>query len=273
MKNSSFDDFIFENKNKSYGAYVLRQNYNSNLSKGILITIPIFVFLALSPKLYSFIFKKEIVPVEIWKEIFLYSSEIEIPVKKVIHQEIKKEVKSIPKTKPEIKYTAVEVVRNDDPQPEKAPPTVEELQQNTTSTTTKAGDSDGIEIQTDSGEKNFNVTGNTFIPVENENTLYHYTDEMPSFPNGQAAMIRYLQNNVRYPLMAAENSIEGRVVVNFIVTKTGDIRNIKLIRGIGGGCDEEAIRVIARMPKWNPGKNHGTPVNVTFTLPIVFKLR
>ena len=84
--------------------------------------------------------------------------------------------------------------------------------------------------------------------------------------------MKYLADNIKYPKKAKDNNIEGRVFVNFVVEKDGSINEVKVLRGIGGGCDEEAVRVINSMPKWKPGKQEGKPVRVYYTIPIFFKL-
>jgi len=100
--------------------------------------------------------------------------------------------------------------------------------------------------------------------------IFTYVEQMPTFANGDVNA--YLSKNIQYPAAARENNISGRVIVNFIVSEDGSISDVTIVRGIGGGCDEEAKRVVAGMPKWKPGKQNGRPVKVRFTLPILFKL-
>ena len=97
-------------------------------------------------------------------------------------------------------------------------------------------------------------------------------EEMPSFPGGQEALMKYLAEHMKYPEKAAENGIYGTVYVTFVVEKDGSISNPKIIRGIGYGCDEEAWRVVKGMPNWTPGKQRGKEVRVQYNLPIRFKL-
>jgi TonB family protein len=97
-------------------------------------------------------------------------------------------------------------------------------------------------------------------------------ESMPEFPGGLSAFMKYLQENIKYPDDAKDAGIQGRVYLNFIVEKNGSISNIKVIRGIGAGCDEEAVRVVKNMPKWKPGMSKGQPVRVSFNLPIKFSL-
>ena len=105
-----------------------------------------------------------------------------------------------------------------------------------------------------------------------EKDTYVIVEEMPAFPGGDKALRQFVSNNLIYPIKAREAGIQGTVYVTFIVDKKGYIRNIKIIRGIGGGCDEEAVRVVKLMPKWNPGTQNGKPVNVKFNLPLNYSI-
>ena len=106
----------------------------------------------------------------------------------------------------------------------------------------------------------------------NADTVYTIVDQMPQFPGGEQALMDFVSKNVKYPEEAKNKNIAGRVFVSFVVEKDGSINEVKVLRGIGGGCDEEAVRVIKSMPKWKPGKQKGQPVRVNFQMPFVFKL-
>jgi len=95
---------------------------------------------------------------------------------------------------------------------------------------------------------------------------------MPDFPGGDSTRLRFLSENINYPTLAREAGIQGVVYVTFVVEKNGQIRNVKVLRGIGGGCDEEAVRVVESMPNWIPGKQRNVPVRVQFNMPIRFVL-
>ena len=119
-----------------------------------------------------------------------------------------------------------------------------------------------------------------YIPIEvdddeevEEAQIFTVVESMPSFPGGDKARIRFLNENIAYPTMARESGIQGRVYVTFVVERNGIVTDVKILRGIGGGCDEEAIRVVKAMPRWIPGKQRGKPVRVQFTLPIKFTLQ
>ena len=108
---------------------------------------------------------------------------------------------------------------------------------------------------------------------EEANAVFMNVQEMPSFPGGDAARKKYLARNLRYPSQAAENGIQGTVYVSFVVKTNGSLSDIKIIKGIGGGCDQEALRVVKKMPAWNPGYQNGRKVAVLFNMPVYFKLQ
>jgi TonB family protein len=110
------------------------------------------------------------------------------------------------------------------------------------------------------------------VPSETDNEPLQYVEQMPEFPGGINGLMKYLSNNIEYPLYAEKNGISGRVIVQFIINKQGYVRNVRVIKGIGGGCDAEAIRVVTIMPRWKPGIQKGKFVSVYFTLPIIFNL-
>lgn len=106
-----------------------------------------------------------------------------------------------------------------------------------------------------------------------EAEIFTVVEQMPEFPGGAAEMTRFIQKNIKYPMMARESDIQGRVYINFVVEPDGSVSNVTVMRGIGGGCDEEAVRIVNMMPKWNPGKQRGIAVRCSFTVPIVFRLQ
>ncbi len=106
-----------------------------------------------------------------------------------------------------------------------------------------------------------------------EAEIFTVVESMPEFPGGAEEMMRFIAQNIKYPPIARESGIQGRVFVNFVVEPSGAVSNVKVLRGIGGGCDEEAIRVVQSMPKWTPGRQRGKAVRVSFNLPVRFTLQ
>jgi protein TonB len=118
-----------------------------------------------------------------------------------------------------------------------------------------------------------------YVPVEVEEEevveqeIFQIVEEMPAFPGGEAKLMEYVAKNIKYPQIARETGIQGRVFVGFVVEPDGSVSNVKVLRGIGGGCDEEAMRVVKSMPKWKPGKQRGKAVRVSYQIPVFFKLQ
>ena len=106
-----------------------------------------------------------------------------------------------------------------------------------------------------------------------EQEIFQIVEEMPAFPGGEAKLMEYVGKNIKYPQIARETGIQGRVFIGFVVGPDGSVSNVKLLRGIGGGCDEEAMRVVKSMPKWKPGKQRGKAVRVSYQIPVFFKLQ
>jgi TonB family protein len=112
----------------------------------------------------------------------------------------------------------------------------------------------------------------TLVDRPDNDSIYNIVEQMPQFPGGDPAMFEFISKNVKYPQKAKDEGIQGRVFIQFVVEKDGSVGEVKLLRGIGGGCDEEGIRVVKSMPKWTPGQQAGKAVRVLYTLPIFFKL-
>jgi protein TonB len=124
------------------------------------------------------------------------------------------------------------------------------------------------------------VTQETVVEVQpvkeeviDEPEIFLIVEEMPGFPGGEAQLVKFLSENIKYPAIARENGITGTVFVTFVVGPDGTVKDVKVLRGIGGGCDEEAKRVVMAMPKWKAGKQRGKPVSVQYNLPIRFTLK
>ncbi|MBU1368327.1 MAG: energy transducer TonB [Bacteroidetes bacterium] len=164
-------------------------------------------------------------------------------------------------------------------QPTPPPPSKVPLQQITLLTMVE----DDEEVETDlliQAEIDQETVLPEFIPIERppeeetivEKEIFLIVEQQPEFPGGDAARLRYFASEIKYPQQARETGIQGIVYVSFVVEPDGSVSNVKILRGIGGGCDEEAIRVVRSMPAWKPGKQRNVPVRVQFTLPVKFTL-
>ena len=134
---------------------------------------------------------------------------------------------------------------------------------------------DNVDIDVSASQNT--AVANYTPPVENEDVqeqqIFVIVEDPPHFPGGEPALMKYLNTHIRYPDLARESGIQGTVYLSFVVEPSGNIDHVKVLRGIGGGCDEEAVKVVKEMPKWTPGKQRGKPVRVAFHLPVKFTLQ
>lgn len=138
-------------------------------------------------------------------------------------------------------------------------------------------ETESIEVNTeDDKEQEVVIAAPVEAPVEEEEeeVVFVVVESMPEFPGGQQALFKYLSENVKYPVIAQENGIQGRVICQFVVNKDGSIVDVEVVRSGGdASLDKEAVRVIKSMPKWKPGKQRGKAVRVKYTVPVNFKLQ
>jgi protein TonB len=110
-------------------------------------------------------------------------------------------------------------------------------------------------------------------PKEEETKVFDVVEQMPSFPGGDAELMKFLSTHIKYPVVAEENGIQGRVIATFVVERDGSISDVKVIKSVDPSLDKEAIRVLKSMPKWIPGKQNGSAVRVKYTVPVTFRLQ
>ena len=188
----------------------------------------------------------------------------------------KQSIDNLQKTVEVIEEEMVEITKQEQPkvQPPQPKPQVTQIQ--VVEDDVEVEDEIDINAEVDQDEV---IEEYEFTPPEIEEEeiveaeIFRVVEEMPEFPGGSAKLMEYIQKNIKYPMMARESDIQGRVFVNFVVEPDGSISNVAVLRGIGGGCDEEAVRVVNSMPKWKPGKQRGSAVRCAYTVPIIFKLQ
>ncbi len=267
MKTNNFsretmDDIVFEHRNKTYGAYSLRKMYNQNMSKGLFFSCTLFSLLFLYRPSVNEVISKEICEFHLQEIHEVY-----------INHTIPKyypPIQSQTATRSEIFRVVPEETKIVEIPEEKEPPVQSNSNTSEQGTAFGTGESQGNNTGEGTALENPNIEEEPI--VEKPNINYTYAEVMPEFEGGYEALLKYLQKNIKYPSIAKENQIEGKVVLNFVVNTEGDLSHVSVIRGIGGGCDEEAIRVVSAMPKWKPGRHNGKTVPVRFTLPISFRL-
>jgi protein TonB len=246
-------EILFEHRNKSYGAYIIRRQYTRNVFVALLITILlVFTFIAF-PYISGF-FQKQITAKS--KTTGLVILEEPPPIDKVTPP-------PPPLVEPPplhtIKFTPPVIVP--DAEAEEPPPTQDEIKNIQVSTVSQEG-ADIIDLPTNDIMKEEIVEDKIFTIVE----------EMPHFPGGDKELLQRLAR-INYPITARENGISGAVYLSFVVEKDGRIKDAKILKGIGGGCDEEALRVLMTLPDWIPGKQNGRPVAVRSSVRVNFTLQ
>lgn len=256
------NDIVFEGKNKQYGAYYLRINYNKSMAFSLIISSSFFFALASLPSIVNhFDDAKEKIEPNLHTQVFVLPQP---PVTKLI--EIPKEIPDIQPEKQalkSVKFTAMKAVDE---------PSKENIDLAALKNKEKIGES------TENGKEGFieipDGTKNTAIVKPEIETPLNYVKVMPSFPGGAEAMNEFIRNNVYYPQIEKEMGISGKCYVTFVVEKNGAITNIKILQEVpdGPGYSQSAINVIKKMPKWIPGKQNGDPVRVQFILPIYYTL-
>ena len=261
-------DIIFDNRNKAYGAYELRQTYNTTILKAMATTVLLASLLFALPKLYAHFFP------EVVKGI----TQIEIAptdISKLIEDVFDRKKIDPPKPsgssdKPTAKFGTVASVA-DKSTPQDSIATVEDL------TTADVGD----KFNKGSGEKDGTAgSGNgkeqvTEKAVTNTTEIYNgaTVEVMPEFPGGEAALMKFLQNNVVYPDRERDLEIQGKVVVGFIIDETGKVIEAKPIKEVSYGLDKESVRVVNLLPNFKPGMQAGRPVKVRYVLPMKYELK
>jgi periplasmic protein TonB len=260
--NSNWCDIVFEDRNKEYGAYELRKGYSRNALLGIVFAIVIFSLGVSAPLVVKLLEGIETVEND-FKVTEVTTLEEPPPIDE--KQPPPPPVEPPPPLKSTIKFTPPKILPDEEVPDEEPPPTVEEMKEVDAGAKTLEGSADGVDLSLLEGN------GNEIIDDAPEQ-IFLSVEEMPEFPGGEAGLFKYIQENVKYPAIARENQVTGTVYVDFVVDKEGKVTNVKLRRGIGAGCDEEAIRVIKSLPKYKPGRQNGRPQQVQFTVPIRFNL-
>lgn len=264
-------DIVFEGRNKMYGAYELRINYHKRAKRALAVCVilaGVFITIPLLANIFADEEKNTKLVICNYPLSTLPKTEVKNEVKKNKETKQVEDVKTIKNTTPEI--TITETVNDDDKMPTK-----DELKDAVSGVNTNENGENTNPVGDDIGEKKVNSEDGTIVNdniEEAESTPLVFVEVYPEFPGGDDAMFKYIQSRLNYPRLAVENSIEGKVVVEFVVNEKGEIHNTRIVRGLKYGCDDEALRVINGMPLWKPGKQNGKPVAVFYTLPIQFTL-
>ncbi len=265
---------IFYGKNKEYGAYVHRKKVNSNMLKSLILGMGLStVFYILPSLLKKFDKEKANDIVQVQVEITPYS-DLMAPPPLPVDEKPAEAVLEPPKVATQ-KYVKPALKPDDQVLDEELIPTVSELKTANPGRMTQEGSGD---IHAD--YKPVVVPDSAPhpkpspppAPPPKKEEIFTYVQKFPKFPGGDDELQRFIAENIVYPVLALETGIEGVVVVQFVVDTKGKIKDIVVVRDIGGGCGQAAIDVVNLMPSWEPGEQNGRPVTVRYTLPVRFKL-
>lgn len=267
-------DMVFDGKNKSYGAFQLRKGTSGRNIKSLII-------LVIAAALVGGFLAWKVIEQKQAEQQAAYMEALELSkLQKEAKKQEKKEVvkpkvepkKEIPVARQTQKFTAP-VIKKDE--------LVKE--ENQIKQMDKLDDKVAVGTENHEGTKDRNVEAvrndiavNTPPPAPKEevtNKVFDVVEVMPSFPGGQGALMSYLNSHTKYPVVAQENGVQGRVTVSFVVERDGSITDVHVVRSVDPSLDREAARVVSTMPNWQPGKQNGSAVRVKFNVPVQFKLQ
>lgn len=275
LTTNRWTDLIFAGRNQAYGAYRLRRstpkrNLMSILSIAALAAIIIAVFWI--KRAYDSYAAAHVKVEQVNELSALQKQEKKAKVERkepIIQkkQEVVKEVKS------SIKFVAPVIKKDNEVKPEEQMKTQDELNETKTAIGALT-----VEGNSDKGEVLKVAQRVADEPVEApkkevENKVFDIVENMPEFPGGMGALNKFLRENVRYPVVAQENGVQGRVTIQFVVEKDGSVSDVKVAKSVDPSLDKEALRVVKSMPKWIPGKQNGAAVRVKYMVPVTFRLQ
>lgn len=270
--NNNWVDLVFEGKNQEYGAYQLRKDTGRRNVKALLLTLATIIAIgflvwakvAIENQLNS----RVAIETDVELSKLAQKKETKVERKEPVKIEMEKQV--VEKVKSSVKFTAPEIKKDNEVNPEDEIKSQDDLSKTNTaigSFDVKGNDEEGGEVL-----KAQQVAIDE-APKEEETKVFDVVEQMPSFPGGDAELMKFLNTHIKYPVVAEENGIQGRVIATFVVERDGSITDVKVIKSVDPSLDKEAIRVLKSMPKWIPGKQNGSTVRVKYTVPVTFRLQ
>lgn len=269
---NEWTDLVFEGRNQSYGAYKLRKGTAKRNVWALIIVGLAAALLYLGLQLQKMAEANKKVEntqaVELAK-LNTEKKEAKVEKKEIIKQEPEKVVEQV---KSSVKFTAP-IIKKDSEVKEEDEIKLDEVQKSD-----KAVGAFTVEGNDEVGGAVLKAKENIAAPeppkhVVEETKIFTVVEQMPMYPGGDAALMGYLRDNIKYPTVAAENGVQGRVVVGFVVERDGSITDVNILRGVDPSLDREAMRVVKSMPRWNPGKQNGSAVRVKYQVPVSFRLQ
>ena len=264
-------DIIFEGRNKEYGAYALRRGTAKRYNIALICIVAAIIAIVGCAGLYQLATAgQDKVAVTEVTQLSKLKKNAEVKQKeKVVKIEKPQEIQAV---KSSVKFTAP-VIKKDEEVDEK------ETLKNQEDLMNAQGSVSIADVKGNDEENGKDIADLKTITVQappeevQEEKVFDVVEQMPDFPGGMSALMQYLNKHIKYPVVAEENGIQGRVIVTFVVEKNGSITDVQVVKSVDPSLDKEAVRVVKSMPNWIPGKQNGQSVNVKYTVPVMFKLQ
>lgn len=264
-------DIVFQGRNKVYGAYQLRRGTSKRNIVSMIFVAAVAAVAYLGLAAYNSYQEAQKAKFEAEMEASLLEAKKEAKVEKKTKTPKVEQVQKVEKVKSSIAFTPPVIKKDSEVKPEEEMKTQDELKE--TKTAIGAFDVKGND---EAGGTVLKAVEEIAAPEppkheEEQNKIFEVVEQQPQFPGG--SVNGWLADHIKYPVVAAENGISGRVVVQFVVERDGSVSQVRVVRGVDPSLDKEAQRVISSMPKWIPGKQNGQAVRSRFTVPVTFRLQ
>ena len=266
-------DIVFQGRNKVYGAYQLRRGTGKRNIWAMVFVAAVAAVTYLGLAAYNSYQAAQKAKFEAEMEASLIETKKEAKVEKKTETPKVEQVQKVEKVKSSIAFTPPVIKKDSEVKPEEEMKTQDELKE--TKTAIGAFDVKGNDESGGTVLKAVEEIATPEPPKQEaeQNKVFDVVEQQPQYPGGMGALNHWLGSNIKYPVMAAENGIEGRVVVQFVVERDGSVSGVHVVRGVDPSLDKEATRVVSAMPKWIPGKQNGSAVRVKYTVPVTFRLQ
>ncbi|HCD77563.1 MAG TPA: energy transducer TonB [Prevotella sp.] len=266
-------DIVFQGRNKVYGAYQLRRGTSKRNIWAMVFVAAVAAVAYLGLAAYNSYQAAQKAKFEAEMEASLIETKKQAKVEKKTETPKVEQVQKVEKVKSSIAFTPPVIKKDSEVKPEEEMKTQDELKE--TKTAIGAFDVKGNDEAGGTVLKAVEEIATPEPPKQEveQNKVFDVVEQQPSYPGGMGALNQWLASNIKYPAMAAENGIEGRVVVQFVVERDGSVSGVHVVRGVDPSLDKEATRVVSQMPKWIPGKQNGSAVRVKYTVPVTFRLQ
>ena len=266
-------DIVFQGRNKVYGAYQLRRGTGKRNIWAMVFVAAVAAVTYLGLAAYNSYQAAQKAKFEAEMEASLIETKKDAKVEKKTETPKVEQVQKVEKVKSSIAFTPPVIKKDSEVKPEEEMKTQDELKE--TKTAIGAFDVKGNDEAGGTVLKAVEDIATPEPPKQEaeQNKVFDVVEQQPQFPGGMGALNQWLGSNIKYPAMAAENGIEGRVIVQFVVERDGSVSGVHVVRGVDPSLDKEATRVVAQMPKWIPGKQNGSAVRVKYTVPVTFRLQ